>query len=82
MKREQINFDSYKYKIGQNLSRIRNANGLTQADMEDYGITRGYYGKVELGLYSISLDKIILISKAFGVNPSDLFKDENGNEIL
>lgn len=50
--------------------------------MEDFGITSSYYGKIELGLYSVSLDKLILIARAFGVNISDLFRDANGKEIL
>lgn len=81
-KKEIVDPTSLKYKIGQNIARIRKENGLTQAGMEDFGITTGYYGKIELGLYSVSLDKLILIARAFGVNISDLFKDENGKEIL
>lgn len=81
-KKEIVDFKSYKYKIGQNIARIRMENGLTQKDMEEYGITRGYYGKIELGLYSVSIDKLELIARAFGVNVSDLFVDKNGKEIL
>lgn len=81
-KKEIVNPSSYKYRIGQNIARIRKLNGLTQSDMEEFGITTGYYGKIELGLYSVSLDKLVLIARAFGVNLSDLFKDENGREIL
>lgn len=81
-KKEIVDPSSYKYRIGQNIARIRKLNGLTQSDMEEFGITTGYYGKIELGLYSVSLDKLVLIARAFGVNLSDLFKDENGKEIL
>ena len=81
-KKEIVDPSSYKYRIGQNIARIRKLNGLTQSDMEEFGITTGYYGKIELGLYSVSLDKLVLIARAFGVNLSDLFKDENGREIL
>lgn len=81
-KKEILDPTSPKYKIGQNIARLRKENGLTQADMEDFGITSSYYGKIELGLYSVSLDKLILIARAFGVNISDLFRDANGKEIL
>ena len=81
-KKEIVDPSSYRYKIGQNIARIRRENGFTQSDMEEYGITTGYYGKIELGLYSVSLDKLALISRAFGVNLSDLFKDEHGREII
>ena len=81
-KKEIVDPTSYKYRIGQNIARIRKLNGLTQSDMEEFGITTAYYGKIELGLYSVSLDKLVLIARAFGVNLSDLFKDENGKEII
>ena len=81
-KKEIVDFDSYKYRIGQNIARIRKSNGMTQMDMEEFGITASYYGKIELGLYSCSIDKLVLIARAFGVNVSDLFKDEFGKEIL
>ena len=81
-KKEKVDIRSFKYRLGQNIARIRLENGLTHKDMEEYGITRGYYGKIELGLYSVSVDKLELIARAFGVNISDLFKDENGKEIL
>lgn len=81
-KKEIVDPYSYKYRIGQNIARIRKLNGLTQSEMEEFGITTGYYGKIELGLYSVSLDKLVLIARAFGVNLSDLFKDENGKEII
>ena len=80
-KKETVNYNSYKYRIGQNIARLRFESGLTQKDMETYGITASYYGKIELGIYSVSLDKLELIARAFGINVSDLFKDKKGNEI-
>ena len=81
-KKEIVDFNSYKYRIGQNIARIRKINGMTQMDMEEFGITASYYGKIELGLYNCSIDILVLIARAFGVNVSDLFKDEFGREIL
>ncbi len=78
----KIDPNSHNYIIGQNIARIRKENGLTHADMEQYGISRAYYGKIELGLHSLTVDKIVLIAKVFGVFPSDLFKDADGNDIL
>jgi len=77
-----INPNSINYKLGQNLARIRKKNGLSQADMEDYLISRSYYGKIELGLFSVTVDKLFLISRAFGCPIKDLFIDENGKPIL
>lgn len=76
-----MNYKSFNYRFGQNLARIRISNGLTHADMESYGISRAYYGKVELGVHSPSLDKLVLIAKAFGIPVYQLFLDENEKPI-
>jgi len=75
------NTQDFNYRFGQNLARLRNLNGLTHTDMESYGISRSYYGKVELGIYSVSIEKIVLIAKAFGVPVHKLFLDENNEPI-
>ncbi len=74
-------YESYLIKFGQNLARIRKENGLTHDDMEIYGISRAYYGRVELGKHSLSTDKLLTIAKAFGVPVYMLFLDEEGNPV-
>ena len=76
-----LDSSGYLKKFGKNIARIRQQNGLTHAGMELYGISRAYYGKIELGKHAITVDKIFLLARAFGVNPSDLFIDENGLPI-
>ena len=76
-----MDINSYNYKFGQNLARIRKLNGLTQNDMEDYKISRAYYGRIELGTHAPSVDKLVLIAKAFGVPVYQLFIDENGKPL-
>ena len=78
----KIDYKSSNYILGQNIARIRQEIGLSQADMEDYGISRAYYGKSELGIHSLTLDKLILIARAFGVPLSSLFIDKDGNELF
>ena len=78
---KKIDPNSYAYKIGQNIARLRKSQGLTQADMETYDISRAYYGRIELGLYFVTIDKLKKIADAFGVSIVDLFIDENGEEI-
>lgn len=69
-------------RLGQNISRIRKANGLSQQDMEKYyGISRAYLGKAEKGEHSLSVDKLADIANAFGILITDLFFDENGEPI-
>jgi len=79
---KKVDIMSYEYRIGQNIMRIRNSVGLSQADMGDYGISRAYYGKLELGLHHMTLNKMRLIAKALGVTCSSLLQDEEGREIL
>ena len=50
--------DDFIVAFGKNLKRIRAENGLRHQDMDDYGITRSYYGKIELGKHCTTLDKI------------------------
>jgi transcriptional regulator with XRE-family HTH domain len=73
--------EEYMILFGKNLSRIRNLNGFSQRDMEDYGITRSYYGKLELGKHAITIDKLFLIARAFGININDLFLDEENKPL-
>lgn len=78
----KVDVNSYGYKIGQNIARIRQQAGLSQEEVSKYGdISRSYYGKIELGLYSPTLKKLQKIAAVLGVKTSDLFKDENNDEI-
>lgn len=79
--RKKININKYSYKLGQNIARIRKENGLTQEDMEIYGISRAYYGRIELGIHSVTIEKLELISKAFGIPVYFLFLNEDGSFI-
>ena len=76
-----IKTDTIQYKLGQNIARLRKESGLTHADMDMYNISRAYYGKIELGSYSISIEKLYMISKAFGVPLYQLFIDKDGKPI-
>lgn len=73
--------ERYLVKFGLNLSRLRQENGFTQRDIEIFGITRAYYGKVELGMHALTVDKLFLLSNAFGISIDKFFLDENGDPI-
>lgn len=77
-----IDPDSISFKVGQNIARIRKQNGLTQSDMEIFQISRAYYGRIELGLHSLTIEKLELIAKAFGVPISQLFINEDNQPII
>lgn len=69
--------EEYLAKFGRNLARLRKQGGFTQRDIEEFGISRAYYGKIEMGRHAITLDKIFLLSKAFGITVDGFFLDEN-----
>lgn len=73
----------YRYKLGQNIARIRKQEtGYTQAEMEEYtGVSRAYYGRIELGVHSATIDVLIKIADALNVPLYRLFLDENDRPI-
>ncbi len=74
---------SYRYKLGQNIARIRRQEtGYTQEEMEIYtGISRAYYGRIELGVHAATIDILVKIADALNVPLYYLFIDENNNPI-
>lgn len=79
----KINTKSYNYKLGRNIARIRTQQtGYSQAEMEIYtGISRAYYGRIELGLHSPTIDILVKIANALNVPFLELFLDENNKPI-
>ena len=75
--------DDFLVAFGKNLERFRKSNGYSTRDLEyeGMGITRSYYQKAVKGKHAITIDKVFLLSKAFGVTPDQLFIDENGTPI-
>ena len=74
---------NYRYKLGQNIARIRKQEtGYTQAEMEEYtGVSRAYYGRIELGTHAATIDILIKIADALNVPLYRLFLDENDRPI-
>lgn len=81
-KRKDVNAN-YRYRLGQNIARIRKEEiGCSQAEMEEYtGISRAYYGRIELGSHAASIDVLIKIADALKIPLYRLFLDENDNPI-
>jgi transcriptional regulator with XRE-family HTH domain len=64
--------------FGQNVRRIRQEQGLTQADLAlKAGINRSYLVGVERGQRRISMENIAKIAHALNVDPDVLFRDFN-----
>lgn len=84
MAKKKINHDTdYRYRLGQNIARIRKQEtGYTQEDMELYtGISRAYYGRIELGIHAATIDVLVKIADALNVPLYRLFINENDRPI-
>ena len=63
-------------KVGNNIRKIRECQGHTQNDFaEEFQISRAYYGRIERGEHSITLETCEKISKTLGIPIGDLFND-------
>ena len=80
--KKNMNYE-YRYKLGKNIARIRKQEtGYTQADMEEYaGISRAYYGRIELGTHAATIDALIRIADALNIPLYRLFLDEADKPI-
>lgn len=67
--------------IRKNLSAIRLAHGLTQAELaEAVGVTIDHIGHVENGSNGISLELLLKICRALGITPNDILSGEYETE--
>lgn len=82
-KKKRNTYNNYRYRLGQNIARIRKEEtGYTQEDMESYtGISRAYYGRIELGVHGATIDILIKIADALNVPLYRLFLDDNDRPI-
>jgi len=63
--------------FGQNVRRLREAQGMTQEEFaRKAGINRSYLGGVERGQRTICMDNIAKIAHALAVSPDVLFKSD------
>lgn len=71
---------SYKSRLGRYLRDTRKRAQLSQEAFADkIGINRTYYGNLERGENSISIDRLQKISKALDIPLSELFKQVEKN---
>ena len=72
----KIDPNSIDYIFGQNLRKIREGLGMSQMEFADLcDISTAYYGRVELGLHSLTISRCYKISQALGKRLADLFED-------
>ena len=71
-----ISPDKINYYFGNNLRKFREATGCSQEEFAEIcKISRAYYGRVERGEHSITIEKCALIAQALGIHISVLFTD-------
>lgn len=76
MSTELDEIKSGRIAFGNNLRKIRKGNGCSQSDFADLcGISRAYYGRIERGDNSATVDMCLKIAQALGKHVSELFLD-------
>jgi len=66
--------ESIDFLFGNNLRKFREAHDYSQESFAEIcGISRAYYGRIERGEHSATLDKCQKIATALGVHISELF---------
>lgn len=63
-------------KIGLNIRTFRESQGYTQNEFaEECQISRAYYGRIERGEHSITLETCEKLCKTLGISLKDLFNN-------
>ena len=66
----------FRKHFGENLKRIRKIKGIPQDQFaEECHISRAYYGRIERGEYSATIDICFQIARALAVEVHELFRD-------
>lgn len=71
-----MNWENINVQFGNILRKMREARGWTQEEFAmRCDISRAYYGRIERGEHSITLDLCRKISDALGISLAALFTD-------
>lgn len=63
-------------QFGNILRKVREGKQMTQEEFAEFcGISRAYYGRIERGEHSVTLDLCQKVSEATGLSFSELFED-------
>jgi len=65
--------DILKKQLGLRLKQLRLAKGLRQEDLEKWGFSYRYYGRLERGMVNPTLETLSRLCEIFDVALSDLF---------
>lgn len=71
-----MDWENINIQFGNIVRKIREARNLTQEEFAlQCNISRAYYGRIERGEHSITLDMCKKISDALGLSLTELFED-------
>lgn len=71
-----MTWNNINRQFGNILRKIREGRNMTQEDFAFFcDISRAYYGRIERGEHSATLEVCQKISRATGISFSELFKD-------
>lgn len=71
-----MHWSNINVQFGNVLRRIREGRNLSQEQFAEFcGISRAYYGRIERGEHSVTLELCQKISEATGLSFSELFED-------
>jgi len=65
--------ENLKRQLGYRLKELRLARNLKQEDLETWGFSYRYYGKMERGLVNPTLETLARLCEIFGITLADLF---------
>lgn len=68
-----MDIDILKIQLGLRLRELRRAKKWRQEDLEKYGFSYRYYGKLERGLVNPTLDTLVRLCEVFEISLTDLF---------
>lgn len=72
----KVDWKNINVQFGNILRKIRETRGLTQEEFALLcDISRAYYGRIERGEHSVTLDLCRKISDALGISLAELFAD-------
>ena len=71
-----MKWNNVNVQFGNVLRKIREGRGMTQEEFAELcNISRAYYGRIERGEHSVTLELCKKISEATGLSLSEIFED-------
>ena len=68
-----MEIDRLKRQLGLRVKELRLSKGMKQEDLERWGFSYRYYGKIERGLVNLTLETLERLCKIFEVSLPELF---------